>query len=333
VSGHDDLPGSRPSDDWDNVELNEDFVAGARRNEAPADERIERANRVNAGHADLERQGAISPYATLKKPRFGWFHRRRRWLLPLLILLALALVLWAIPVVNRWVGASADSTSWPPAGVGEHPTRLHPVVEANGSTSFAYEHLQIDGIRPVTYDPCRVINYVINPADEPAGADALIKAAFLTVQKATGLQFSYQGTTSEKFSVRRPAFQPWRYGDRWAPVLVTWSQPTRDSRLKGDVVGDAGSAWVSLADGSRYYISGEVSLAGGKLGSLLHQPNGPAIVEAVLLHELGHLVGLGHTTDSSQLMYPSTSGQLTHYAIGDLAGLASLGAGRCSASF
>jgi hypothetical protein len=49
----------------------------------------------------------------------------------------------------------------------------------------------------------------------------------------------------------------------------------------------------------------------------------------VVLHELGHLVGLAHVNDPQQLMYSrgSTSNGL---GPGDLAGLARLGEGACA---
>jgi predicted Zn-dependent protease len=48
---------------------------------------------------------------------------------------------------------------------------------------------------------------------------------------------------------------------------------------------------------------------------------------ALLLHELGHVVGLGHTPDSAQIMYPDLRPMSSaQYQPGDLGGLARLGA-------
>jgi predicted Zn-dependent protease len=61
----------------------------------------------------------------------------------------------------------------------------------------------------------------------------------------------------------------------------------------------------------------------------LTEPQGYARAESVLLHELGHVVGLGHVTDRKQIMFAMETPSVTRYAAGDLAGLAKLGAGVC----
>lgn len=57
--------------------------------------------------------------------------------------------------------------------------------------------------------------------------------------------------------------------------------------------------------------------------------DGRQVVRAIVLHELGHLVGLGHVTDATQLMYPEGQPGVTDFGAGDLAGLAALGRGTC----
>ena len=321
------------ADSWDAIEFNDDFVQGARRSEASADERVSRAQRVNAGHEALEKQGAISPYATLNRKRFGWLRRNKSWLIPVSVLLALALALFMAPTIGRWLGAEIRPPGWPPTAQGEHASRVKPAANANESLSYSFQHTQANSSKPVTYDPCRVIHYVINTSNAPAGADAIVQHAFKSLTKATGLQYVYEGTTRERFMRTRPSYQPARYGDRWAPVLIVWSNPEQDPLLKGDVIGDAGSSWVSIGDGARYYVTGTVSLDAPQLGGLMSIKNGPRIVRSIVLHEIGHLAGLSHVSDSNQLMFPHAQDNVLEYQAGDLAGLALLGQGQCSRAF
>jgi hypothetical protein len=79
-------------------------------------------------------------------------------------------------------------------------------------------------------------------------------------------------------------------------------------------------AWAPPGTGptaSDYYQSGD----GPTRGSLL-------------LHELAHVAGLGHTDDGTQVMYPMLrSSSVGSFGAGDLAGLAAVGAGKgCTAS-
>lgn len=51
-------------------------------------------------------------------------------------------------------------------------------------------------------------------------------------------------------------------------------------------------------------------------------------VRALYLHELGHVLGLGHVSDRRQIMYPSV-GKVSHYAKGDQTGLKRLASAAC----
>jgi hypothetical protein len=188
---------------------------------------------------------------------------------------------------------------------------------------------QADGVTPVAYDPCRPVHYVLRPDGAPAGGEDVVRAAIARLSEVTGLQFIDDGASDEATTLDRPIFQPDRYGDRWAPVLIAWETEQQNPALTGDVVGEGGSVAVSLGDGPRIYLSGTVSLDGPRLGELLGGRNGEAAVRSVVLHELGHLVGLAHVDDAAQLMYPEARREVTDYAAGDLTGLARLGAGPC----
>jgi hypothetical protein len=200
---------------------------------------------------------------------------------------------------------------------------------AASSTAFGFSVKQADGSSPVSYDPCRPIHYVIRPDGAPAGGDALIAAALAKASAASGFRFVNDGPTTEGASEQRSAYQPERYGDRWAPVLFVWETANEQPDFGVDVAGLGGSSPVSWGDHPHVFVTGAVQLDASKLGAMLAQPKGPLSVQAVIMHEVGHVLGLAHVNDPDQLMYPRGS-HVTDYGPGDLAGLARLGAGTCA---
>ena len=72
------------------------------------------------------------------------------------------------------------------------------------------------------------------------------------------------------------------------------------------------------------------AVAGGFELALADPRLGVPPAEAVVLHELGHVVGLDHVSDPSQLMTPVGRPDLLGYAAGDRTGLALLGGGECA---
>jgi predicted Zn-dependent protease len=112
-------------------------------------------------------------------------------------------------------------------------------------------------------------------------------------------------------------------------VLIGWDTQKENSRLNGTVIGFGGSSSAGVTGGPLVYVSGNVALSAEWYASVLRTPKGYAQGEAVLLHELGHLLGLGHVPDKSQIMFEMERPQVTKLGVGDLAGLAKLGGGAC----
>ena len=149
------------------------------------------------------------------------------------------------------------------------PIGVPPSAAASGG--YRFMAMQDDGSSPVAYDPCRPIHYVIRESGAPPNGTQLIASAVASVSTATGLQFVYDGTTTETPAPQRTPYQPDRYGDRWAPVLFSWVTPEESPDVAGNVAGIAGSVHLSVADSPRVYVTGTVELDAPQLSEHLSQ--------------------------------------------------------------
>lgn len=200
-------------------------------------------------------------------------------------------------------------------------------------TSNSYKFLAVkDDGTPVAYSPCRPIHYVVNSTLAPASWQPLVEDAVRQASLASGLKFIYDGPTSEVPTSNRAGYQPEMYGDRWAPVLIAWTTPEQVPRLAGQTVGLGGSSSIGLSNGYKAYVTGTVSLDEPQFAGIMDSPQGKEIGVAVIMHELGHVLGLDHVDDPRQLMYDQAS-WVRQYAAGDRTGLAKLGTGPCSKDF
>lgn len=184
---------------------------------------------------------------------------------------------------------------------------------------------------PVTYDPCRPIHFVIRDHATPAGGDKMIRAAVSQLSALTGLKFVDDGLTTEAPQDDRPAYQPQRYGRTWAPILIAWTDPKETPDLAGGTIGRGGSQIRTVTVHGvedRRYVTGTVVLDSPDLTQVIEDGH-PEVAAAVIAHELGHLVGLAHVSDPTQLMYPETQLKVMTYGAGDRRGLARLGNGAC----
>ncbi|SFF07424.1 matrixin family metalloprotease [Blastococcus tunisiensis] len=264
---------------------------------------------------------------------------------PSVVLLILGAAVLVGPGSWPWTAVDAalpsavpTATAPPPTSPPDRPTAgqesarsplgTPPPPPAEGG-SHGFIALQADGVTPVAYDPCRPVHYVVRPDNAPPGGEEVVHAAFARLSEVTGLRFVHDGGSAEPGTLERRVFQPETYGDRWAPVLVAWETEEQNPALVGDTVGQAGSVAVSLGDGPQVFVTGTVSLDAGRMPEILSFRDGATTARAIVLHELGHLVGLGHVEDEQQLMYPEARREVPDFAAGDLTGLAALGRGPC----
>jgi hypothetical protein len=233
-----------------------------------------------------------------------------------------------VPHEDRTAEAVAEGLLWPPLPADASASRLAPAVPATSTGSHAFLELRPDG-GPVRYDPCRPLHFVVNPSGMPDGGLRMVREAVDAVSAATGLVFTEGGVVNEPLSEERAPHQPERYGDRWAPILIGWGDASTFPMLSGETVGLAGSDVLAPAGpGSERFVSGQVALDRQDFRDMLALPDGYQHARAVVLHELGHVVGLDHVADPTELMHEENNGQ-TRFGPGDLEGLAVLGAGPC----
>jgi hypothetical protein len=209
------------------------------------------------------------------------------------------------------------------AGGGEALSIDRPLLD--GSGGYAFLHVDPDTGLPARFDPCASVAYVVNPSGAPNGAVDDVHEAFSRAAAATGMTFEYRGQTEETPAPERQAYQPERYGERWAPVLVAWTDLTdMPAPHRSEVLGWATQTLMTHPTRQDVVVSGMVVLAS----------EGPAVRPGfgrgrrwgnVALHEVGHLLGLDHTHQRGEIMYPDAGHATGDWGEGDLAGLAHLG--------
>lgn len=196
-------------------------------------------------------------------------------------------------------------------------------ITDTGGQGYSFAMLQPGGRGPVTWDGCREVPYVVNPVGAPAGHLAQVAGAVAVLERASGLRWRYQGRTDDRtFEGRTGAL------GSAPPVLVAWATPEEVPELAGDVAGVGGAEARSVAPGILGFVTGMVALDREGYAAIGSRPGGEGLQRAVLVHELAHVLGLGHVDDPAQLMYVETTTQ-RHLGSGDLAGLAVLGSGPC----
>lgn len=322
-----DLP-----DSSDDIVFDDSWVAAAQHRERSA-----RALETRRRWAELDADRERRERAAVRAARW---RRVRMRALQLMFVAACAAVVYVAVVRGDDQPASADradALARSLVGDTERPTptdgaghRLSPEMTADpAATSFAFLATANGFGDPVSYDPCRPISVVVAAERAPTDWHDIVDGALADIAAASGLTFELQlELTDERPSTVRRPYQPDRYGDRWAPVLIAWTDPATEPQLVGTIAGVGGSTAVDVGVPGAYYVTGEVLLDGPQLAERSDSGEGRDLTRSVLLHELGHVLGLDHVEDRSQIMHAEST--VTELGDGDRAGLARLGAGRCA---
>lgn len=247
-------------------------------------------------------------------------------------------------------GTSADPLAPPPVKLDECPAKDHtdtlgvrgltPADIAKLPLSYTFLRVAADGCTPARFNPCQPVHYVQNAAVAPAFVVENVREAFRRLGQATGITFVDDGLTDE--TGRAGPYVPARYGARWAPVLISWEHfPDDQTNGQAQILGNTVPFLVdgvTVSARLRFNVDAyndEATKA--PVGDGFGPPSGSGVGPIgrnnitwgrVVLHELAHVAGLGHTSDEASLMYPDAAQQTirpTGFSKSDLTGLRYLG--------
>ncbi len=207
----------------------------------------------------------------------------------------------------------------------ELPTVLPPSVPLTGVAgpppTQPYTFSRVTGAGPLRWNPCQPIRYTVNFSGYDPGERAMISEAVERLQAATGLSLIPAGDTTFTPTSAKPTSSSAADGD----IVIALSDAAHTDLVPGSIVGMTNISYTSVIVKASVVVD---------MGDVAARPEWSSTgAGPVLLHELGHAVGLAHVSDATQLMNAIASpGGPTTYGAGDLTGLWQVGAAQgCTA--
>jgi hypothetical protein len=187
-------------------------------------------------------------------------------------------------------------------------------------------HQPGDPSTPVTFSSCKPIPVQINldGVKHPGTAKRIVLSAMAEVSAASGLHLQYAGPTTRR--PRWPDDTLTVEGGAW-PVLVAFATPAELPDMEG-YAGLGGGTPIQRGT-LQTYVTGTVAIETDYFNGLHDRNGGRALARAIVMHELGHVVGLGHVHDGGEVMDKKGRGG-PELGPGDRRGLARLGKGPCT---
>lgn len=231
---------------------------------------------------------------------------------------------YRLPIPTWWTGErtyrvataglGATSSSW--------DVRVVPEYTPQGSADQHRYSLS----SPTRWNPCQVIGYRVYAEQARRGWKKDVRGAFSRITAATGFRFAFRGTTGRI---------PQNNANDWFPsdtdIVVAWAKPSQSSLLRkypgAEGVGAAlsTSGWYNGDGSSTYRIKRGMVV----IDSRTRRPAGfgSGVTRGdVLIHEIGHTMGMSHVGEKRQMMYPYLTSGKARLGRGDITGMQKRGA-------
>ena len=185
-----------------------------------------------------------------------------------------------------------------------------PAPQQSNDYSFLFG-TKPDGTPRNTWNPCKAIKYRVFAGGASQAQLAAMNRAINTLALVTGFTFTYVGPYDDS-----------QYPNAQGADAIIEYFPIGEPRLEGAIGVGGGSATAG------WFLSGHAFLS----TSITAEPD----MTNLVLHELGHMVGLGHAQQFNNVMYPIQVNYFDNHGVritpykaygpGDLAGLSLLSA-------
>lgn len=191
------------------------------------------------------------------------------------------------------------------------------------TSTSAYKFSTIYNSKPVRWNPCATIHWRFRSTYAPSGALTMVKSAIARVAYLTRTTWHYDGLTT---AVPTTKWLP-TSTTTIRPVLIGWTDGTASDLLRSQpasVLGVTRTAYFkATVNGTSLAATKAAVIALDRTNKL--PMTGSISWRSTLLHEVAHLMGLGHVGLTSQMMYPVLQRSLTDLQYGDRTGLAKVG--------